>query len=272
MILPVLVRRHGWRFLGPVLLPLVAAAQAPLPEAGASAPASSPWPSPPGVAASAPGSTRPPAPLAPSTLAGGPDWSALSPAQQQVLAPLQAEWKTLDGARKGKWLEVAARVHSLPPEQQDRIRQRMQEWALLSAAERQRTRAAYLNLLQAADPKRRQSPEAVQDKLQSKWEAYQALSPEERQRLTEKAAQRASSERPAHKPAQPATKPGAQVVAAPPLIPVAEAPSLVQARPGASTVLITQGAQARPASSLRLPLAAGDALDPHTLLPRTKPR
>ena len=38
-----------------------------------------------------------------------PDWSVLTPEQQQVLAPLLPEWDYIDGTRLNKWVEVAAR-------------------------------------------------------------------------------------------------------------------------------------------------------------------
>lgn len=60
-----------------------------------------------------------------------------------MLALLAKEWDQLDGARKGKWLEIAARYPSLSAEHQQRLRERMAEWAQMSPAERQRARIGY---------------------------------------------------------------------------------------------------------------------------------
>ena len=46
--------------------------------------------------------------------AGGPPWVSLTPAQQSALAPLKKEWPAIDAARKQKWLEIAARLPSMP--------------------------------------------------------------------------------------------------------------------------------------------------------------
>ena len=49
------------------------------------------------------------------TVAGGPSWAQLSPAQRTALAPLQGEWDRIEADRKQKWLEVASRFHAMPP-------------------------------------------------------------------------------------------------------------------------------------------------------------
>ena len=68
----------------------------------------------------------------------GPAWAALTPVQQQLLAPLGREWHQIDAARKQKWLEVASRFPTLPAEERARIQARMAEWARMSPAERGR--------------------------------------------------------------------------------------------------------------------------------------
>src|SRR5579862_3494581 len=67
---------------------------------------------------------------------GGVRWQNLTTAQQQALGPLEHEWPTIEPARKQKWLAIAARFNSLPPEERTRISQRMTEWARLSPTER----------------------------------------------------------------------------------------------------------------------------------------
>lgn len=210
-----------------------------------------------------------PKPLPTASLVGDQRWGGLSPAQQAVLAPLADEWDGLDAARKSKWLEIAARFHTLTPEQQARLRERMIAWTRMSPAERQQARVGFQSNPQLRDEK------LQSEKLQSKWEAYQALTPEERQVLAQKGAEKAAQKRADPKAAAQAQKPlsGAKSAFVPPkqaAAPVAVAPSVLQARPGVSTVLITQGVQrADRALPGRRKIVVDPALvDPKTLLPR----
>lgn len=209
--------------------------------------------------ASAP--ARTPALPGPTPLSLGQSWASLTPLQREALAPLSKEWDQLDGARKGKWLEIANRYSSLPPEHQQRLRERMVEWTRMSPTERQKARIGYqhANELRGAEQP---------SKLQEKWEAYQALPAEKRQRLAERAAEKASERREA-----PVTNLAKAPIQRAPLAVTATGPTVVQARPGATTVLLTQRAEpAQPAASgapgrpLRTPREA--RLDPHTLLPQ----
>lgn len=212
-------------------------------------------------AARAPSASRPAATTtAPGALMLGQNWASLSASQKEALAPLSKEWDQLDGARKGKWLEIAARYPTLPPEHQQRLRDRMAEWTRMSPAERQRARIGY----QHAGELRTQEQDA---KLREKWDAYQALPPEKRQRLVERAAEKASAAgREAPAPSRAKTP-----IQRTPLT-ATTGPTIVQALPGATTVLMTQRADpVRPGASasgrpLRSPRDA--RLDPNTLLPR----
>lgn len=198
------------------------------PEAAASA--TSAAPAPPLVA-------LPPAGLqmaAPSTLLPPPTWAALSRSQQLALSPLERDWDKLDPARKSKWLEVAARFLALPSEEQARMHERMRAWARLSPAERQQARIGY----QVAQ-------QVKADERQAKWEAYQALSPERRQELAEKAAQKQQKPGGKQADARLGTQTKSNLVPAAPKNQLVKpvAPSVVQAKPGVSTVLITQAKQ-----------------------------
>lgn len=178
-------------------------------------------------------------------------WVALTMTQQRILEPLHADWDQMDSARKGKWLEIAARFPQLPLEEQQRLRERMVEWSRMSPAERQKARLGF----QSAAELRAEDKQA---RLQAKWEAYRALSPEKRQQLQERAAEKAHS----------ATVPSR------PLGPLegAAGPTLVLARPGVSTVLLSQRRPTLPPTSLlqrSRPLRdIATALDPQTLMPR----
>jgi hypothetical protein len=108
-----------------------------------------------------------------------PQWQALPPLQREILAPLEPEWNALDATQRGKWLELAARYPQMPPEEQARLQRRMSTWVRLSPAERQQARLGF----QAAR-------QLKADERQAKWEAYQALPEEKRQRLLDKASQK----------------------------------------------------------------------------------
>lgn len=110
----------------------------------------------------------------------GPRWVSLTAAQREILAPLEEDWAGIDSDRKQKWLEVASRYPSMSRAEQRRIHDRMAEWARLTPSQRGEARA---NFQQAS-----RTPTVDR---QAQWEAYQALSPEERARLASRAAESA---------------------------------------------------------------------------------
>jgi hypothetical protein len=181
----------------------------------------------------------------------GVRWRELTPAQRAALAPLEREWPTIDGPRKQKWLEIAGRYPSLPAAEQSRLQARMAEWARMSPAERGQAR---LNFQQA-----REVPSADR---QARWEAYQALPAEQRRQLAERAAP------PTPAPAKPR---GATAFAAPPR---AVAPTVVQAKPGATTKLISDRGAPPPHQQTGLPKIAASPgfVDSSTLLPQRGPQ
>lgn len=241
---------------------LAAGATAGRAQSGAEAAASA---APPVVApmpAPAPAPAPAPLPVPLPALPASPDWQALSAQQKQILASLEPEWNQLDPSRRGKWLELAARYPQMPEEEQQRVQQRLSDWVRLSPAERQQARLGF----QAAR-------QLKADERQAKWEAYQALPEEMRQRLLDKASQK-------QKPAVAATagtkpEPAAQKPNLVPLLPKSQpeqpfGPTVLQAKPGVTTVLINQQGrnQARqPQGAPRLNLDLS-RLDAHTLLPR----
>lgn len=162
----------------------------------------------------------------------GVAWSGLTPAQRQALSPLERDWNGIDASRKTKWLDIAARMPKMPADEQKRLQERMTEWARLSPAERGRARLSFQEAKQLSPAQR-----------QARWEAYQALPDTERKALAARAASRASAPstsassslalttKQSSQPPKP-TRPVVQSVA----------PTLVQAKPGATTTLIGKGA------------------------------
>lgn len=167
-------------------------------------------------------------------------WNELKPAQQVVLAPLKQDWARIDGPRKMKWVEIAARFPKLSAEEQSRIQGRMVAWTKLTPQERGQAR---INFQEA-----KQLP--AQDR-KARWDAYQALTPEQRSQLAARAAPAASSASDALR-----SKPGAgskapSTTALPTksnLVPSAASsprpkpvsPTAVQVGPGATTTLMTK--------------------------------
>lgn len=228
--------------------------------------ASAPGDSNPAIASPAARASSPARPISPTVTPGAltssQNWASLSTSQKEALAPLSKEWDQLDGARKGKWLEIAARYPTLPVEHQQRLRERMVEWTRMSPVERQRARIGYQHANELRAPEQ-------ETRLREKWDAYQALPPEKRQRLVERAAEKASA---AGRDAPPAPTRAKAPIQRTPLT-AATGPTIVQALPGATTVLMTQraepplpGASAAPGRPIRSPREA--KLDPDTLLPR----
>ena len=192
-------------------------------------------------------------------------WGALTPPQKQVLAPLQKDWPRLDAQRRQKWLEVASRFNSLPIEEQARVKERMVEWARMSPAQRTRARLVFQEA--------RQLPA---DERQARWQAYRSLSPEARQAL----AQRAN---PTTRPAPPLARaePNASPAAKRNLVqagaaqpPKAVAPTVLQARPGATTTTMATRATPPLHHQAGLPKIAATPtfVDQATLLPKRGPQ
>ncbi|MDB5900375.1 MAG: hypothetical protein JWP22_2316 [Ramlibacter sp.] len=107
-----------------------------------------------------------------------PLWAELTALQQQSLAPLAGTWRSLSEAHKRKWMAVSETYPAMPPGEQLRLHSRMAEWAALSPQQRTQAR---LNFAES----RGVAPSV--DK-RAKWEAYQALPPEEKRKLAGAAA------------------------------------------------------------------------------------
>lgn len=196
--------------------------------------------------------------------AGGPNWAALSPAQQQALAPLQRDWSSIDASRKQKWLEIAARFPSMPAGERARVQQRMADWTRMTTADRTRARMQYQEVRQLPAEER-----------QARWQAYQALPEEERKTLAQRA-------KPVAKPTPPsaakdprpdsAKRNMVETQAAAPKRAVA--PTVVQAKPGATTTSMATRVAPPAHNQAGLPKIAATPgfVDPATLLPRRGPQ
>ena len=135
-----------------------------------------------------------------------PSWTELTAMQQQTLKPLAATWNSISEPQKRKWLEISRNYHSLPPEGQTTMHSRMNEWVALSPQQRAEAR---LNFAKTKELSKQLTPE----EKKAKWQTYQALSPEEKQKLAARATSRPAGAATAVKPVAPqklaAVPPGA---------------------------------------------------------------
>jgi hypothetical protein len=191
---------------------------------------------------------------------GGPSWSELSPATQAALSPLRQHWGGIDALRKSKWIVVAQRFASLPPAEQMRVQQRMDQWASMTPAERGRARLYFQEL--------RDLP---QDDRQARWQAYRALPDEQKRELARRA-------RPVARAPEVAasTSPGKRRVAVNPASVAVKpvSPTVVQAKPGVSTTLMTKPPSPPVHHQPGLPkiMATEGFVNPSTLLPSRGPQ
>lgn len=128
------------------------------------------------------------------SLPGRPLWMDLSESQQQALAPLVQLWPTMTEPHKRKWLAISQNFGQLSADEQATVQGRMREWAALSPQQRVAARLNY------ADAK-----QLLQEDKKAKWEAYQALSPQAKQKLAaQQPVQPVMGAAPAVKPVSPA--------------------------------------------------------------------
>jgi hypothetical protein len=205
-------------------------------------------------------------PVAPAALSTPPaTWSGLTPKQQALLAPLERDWAGIEDSQRSKWLSATPTLATMSGEEIKRVHDRMRDWSRLSPAERVNARIGFQVARQLTAEQR-----------EARWEAYQALPLAERQALADKAIARrqAQAAAPVRAPKALAAQPKSNIVpAAPKLVaPTAVTGSLVQAKPGATTVLMTRAVAVprhQVAGQAKV-IADPDLVDPNTLLPRIR--
>lgn len=184
--------------------------QAQAPAAPVATPATAPAAAP---AVKSPGAPKPPVP--PRVVVTRPLWTELTSTQQAALKPLASNWNTISEQQKRKWLALSQNYGSLPAAEQARLHERAAEWVALSPQQRSQAR---LNFGQAK--------ELTGAEKQAKWEAYQALSADERKKLADGGAVRppgaATPVKPVPRqkftelpPAAQSTRPAPKIVVAP---------------------------------------------------------
>lgn len=120
------------------------------------------------------------------------DWAALSGPQQIALKPLAAQWKTFSDVQKRKWISISTNYAQMNADEQGKLHARMAQWAALSPRQREQARLNFAEI-QKITPQQKNE----------KWQAYQALSPEAKQKLAESAQPKPPRTALAAKPAPP---------------------------------------------------------------------
>ncbi len=197
----------------------------------------------------------------------GPKWSELTPAQRAALRPLERDWSSIAPDRKEKWIDVAGRMPAMPTAERQRVQARMAEWARLSPQQRGEARLGF-----------QEAKELPPQDRQARWQAYQSLTPEERNRLQSRAsADRRSPSRTLRRPDLSDTpQPKSNIVPNPAhaVPPKAVGPSVIQARPGATTNLLSERPTPPAHQQTGLPKIAASPgfVDRSTLLPQRGPQ
>jgi hypothetical protein len=104
-----------------------------------------------------------------------PAWAELTAEQQKILAPLKADWESIETERRRKWIGVAKRYPGMTPQGQERVQRRMQTWAALTPEQRRQARETYKQIVKVPPEKR--------GKLRDQWAEYQSLPPREREEI-----------------------------------------------------------------------------------------
>lgn len=175
-----------------------------------------------------------------AVIASKPLWSDLNSEQQAALQPLAPHWAGLTEAHKRKWIALSRNYATLSPEGRTTLHSRMSDWAGLSFQQRAQARLNFAEIQRLAA-----------DERKAKWEAYQALSEDERATLARRA---------------PPRSPGAALPLQPvPLTKLAPTPAVA---PGHSP-RIQLAPPAAPTARKQTPAASAPA--PATLPPEASP-
>lgn len=178
---------------------------------------------------------RKPASAAATSLNAPTQWTALTISQRSLLNPLAADWAELSDIQRTKWINATPVLASLSEPELKRLHERMRDWARLTPAERRDARVGFQVAKQVGAEER-----------QARWDAYQALPPEKRQELIDKANARRQAQMliaPQAPKALSSTAKSNIVPPAPKLVtPTPVTGTVILAKPGASTVLITRSA------------------------------
>ncbi|HUG22259.1 DUF3106 domain-containing protein [Piscinibacter sp.] len=209
-----------------------------------------------------------PVPPAANGAEGGPRWSELTGAQRSSLKPLERQWSTIDADAKEEWLDIAGRMPRMPAAERDRVQARMTDWARLSPQQRGQARMAF-----------QEAKEVPRQDRREQWEAYQALTPEQRRQLQSRGVpspreRKAQGTQRGERPDEPQTKSNIVPNPAHAVPPRPVAPTVVESGPGVSTTLMSRRPSPPAHQQTGLPKIAANPgfVDKRTLLPQRGPQ
>jgi hypothetical protein len=104
---------------------------------------------------------------------GSGNWKQLKSHEKSALAPLAVQWGELTDTQRSKWLTIAQQFDRLTVPEQQVMQARMKEWVALSPVQRNQARLNF-NTVQGLS----------KDEKKTRWDEYQALSEEEKRKLS----------------------------------------------------------------------------------------
>lgn len=116
-------------------------------------------------------------------------WAQLHPLERQALAPLAPHWGDISEGQRSKWRTIAKNFDQLSPADQQLMQARMTQWAALSPVQRNQARLNF-NTVQSV----------AKDQRKTRWDEYQALSEDEKRKLSAGALGPAKTTAPSPKP------------------------------------------------------------------------
>ena len=105
-----------------------------------------------------------------------PAWTELTSDQQVALGPLASGWNGISEGQKRKWIAMSRNYHGLTTTERATLHGRMTEWAALSPAQRSQARLNFA-----------QTKELSTEEKKTRWQAYQALSADQKKQLASRA-------------------------------------------------------------------------------------
>lgn len=119
-------------------------------------------------------------------------WTQLPDHEQHALAPLAQRWSELTPDQRQKWQAIATQFGHLSQADQQVMQARMAHWVALSPAQRQHARLNFNSLQNVS-----------KDEKKSRWDAYQALSDDEKKKWSATALGPPKSAAPSPRPTAP---------------------------------------------------------------------
>jgi hypothetical protein len=123
---------------------------------------------------------------------GSGNWKQLKAHEKAALAPLASRWGELTETQRGKWLAIAQQFDKLSAAEQQVMQARMTEWVALSPVQRNQARLNFSTVQGVS-----------KDEKKNRWDEYQALSEQEKRRLSARVLAPTRTTAPSPKPTAP---------------------------------------------------------------------